>query len=381
MNECRIAIYPFSRISFALLNYLQSSNCNITEVFSLYGFGIVGKDISESDARQKVNLIAKSGEEIINNLADFDTLLITEWMKPAYEITDSLIYQDIVQKIKLAAENGKNIICLPKLKKADLKEIKSLCQQQNIQFRYCPSELGDLDKYGHKKRYEFCPISIPVVLVGGIINDIDCFECFLGLVKAFQNAGYNVAGFASDSSSTLFNITRLDPIMNSLRYSDDEKMLWINNCLFYISLKKKADIIIIQIPDAMMRFNDQAINGFGAKTFVYSQAVTANYCFGIVPWRFTDSHFLDSVSNNFKNRYGFQLNGVFSSNFLINDIDLKYGAEINPVFFRETKHVPPNIKNNIPIYTFGDSTYYDLACKQAISDLCLDERSELRNEH
>ena len=123
MSKEKINIYPFDK---EFLDILRNSskfkeNYEINKLISPRGWGYCGKDAGMIDYGEVLGLTVESSFE--GNLDECDTVIFT---KPNKEVD----YEEIIKnKIDLAIEKNKNIICLLDLEDEEINRIRKKCNK------------------------------------------------------------------------------------------------------------------------------------------------------------------------------------------------------------------------------------------------------------
>lgn len=96
--------------------------------------------------------------------------------------------------------------------------------------------------------------------------------------------------------------------------TDNDRIIRFNLFLSQLEHREKPDVLLIQLPGGLLRFNDAILNGFGIVPYFIAQAASCDYficcsindCFNQAFWK--------SISDDFKYRYGHEIDCVHLSN-------------------------------------------------------------------
>ena len=232
----------------------------------------------------------------------------------------------------------------PVLRKGDffLKECmeKALLQRKEVIFLSAwegniPEEIqGIIQKYPEQTKVKTCPVvlvqggdmkihepEVPVLLVGGLLREADCFAVFIKLVERFRREGSRIAGFSDHPLSGLFDLFSLDHIWGDREASEEEKVKKLNLYINFVARRRNAEIILLEAPDVLMKYNEAAPNGFGIRSHMLCQAVAPDYLVGCIPFDVAEGKLLDMLGEGLSYRLGCNFCAVHVSNVLLDTPD------------------------------------------------------------
>jgi len=348
-NIKNVAIYPFSAESIPVVNYLNKLNptYKISVLISPSGLGLVGKDASVADNREPMGIIVQGN---INNVLDqFDVLLITDGNE-----TDDM-HKHSYEYMLLAIENKKDIICAMTLSQEKLDAIILKSKQAGVDFNYCKGTLETsayFQSIQSQSRALYTP-STPIIFVGGLIEDANNYV-LLSMATKFKNQGYKVSAVCEKSDCKLYNFHIQPAFLKSKEYSEVEKITKYNQLINCIEELDNPDVILIQIPGGMMKYNNILTNDFGVYAYLISQAIQPDYFICCTMYGSFPSEFSSKISEDFSYKFGFEINCIHMSNKML---DYQESLQQRKLCFLQYSHSKVNnavdacnYEDNIPVF-------------------------------
>lgn len=326
INNEKIVIYPFSYKSFPEVKILLENKYEI-KVLSQLGTGLIGKDIAFSTNRKNSNiLVEKLDRKIITNC---DVLYI-----PEGNIEDPL-YLGIEEVLDFAIEAGIKIISAIDLKSTnlDLEKYDKFIDLHN-------SINKSLDSYFlsiKKNRLSYYSPKIPVIIIGGIFDIIDNQYITLALKKQFEENGYEVCCITKEITGKLFDcLTFPENFMNN-NHSIEARILELNSYIRASTELFKPQVLIIQVPFGMIRYNNYLENSFGSYAFMISQAITADYFICTATPERLDAKYYNEISDYFHRKYDNPISCLHISNYQPEITNSRSGTNQEFIFIDEKK--------------------------------------------
>lgn len=280
--------------------------CNhyaIDHVVSLRGTGYENKDAGEANLLSSQSIFVETDFE--KCLASSDTLLITE------EEKSEKVLAKAIEAMEFAGRQKKKVICAMELNDEVLAHVRSVCSD----FLYLPEqacEYLDIESQGLKK------INTPVVFVGGLFGDTEEFAVLCRLTEYFRKKNFRVSGIGCSTYCELLDLHTMPRFMQAGRSkTDNDRVIMFNHFLAQIEREEKPDIIFVQLPYGMMKFDDYTPNTFGIMAYIIAQSVCPDY---FVCCSFYDRfppEFWSAISTFIQGRFGFQLDCVHMTNLAL----------------------------------------------------------------
>lgn len=227
------------------------------------------------------------------------------------------IEYDLSSTVRLVLSFGKKIIFLENSYETVPEWLKEMNHcEENLDI-FCNEALWKQDDKlnGYEK------IGTPVILTGGIVEEADVFETTIVAASVLKDMGLRVAVITKEAAAQLFGFLDFT-ILYSKYENAAEKVSALNIAIRAVERNLVPDIIVIEAPDAMIRYNDIAPNGFGLCTYMLCQAVAVDFLICCMPYDLAQEGFIKLLSEDFKIRYGTEISIVHASNVLIDSIEL-----------------------------------------------------------
>ncbi len=268
MNEKRTLVYPYDVEFTPILRHSEMlSGYSIAALVSPQSWGFNGKDASAADGGDKLNISISSDFEGL--LSSCDTVMFSESEhKLDFDV-------NILPKVKIAAEKGKEIILLSDLEDENIEALEEICLKFKVKLKFF-SNMGDRFFNRDSDYYKLQKINTPVVFVTGVHEKIHKFEIQLSLREALINAGYKVSQVGTRSYCEMLGFHSFPQIMYNSCWSERTKILAFNHYIKDMENTEKPDVIIIGIPGGAMRLSENFAGRFGITAYEISQAVSAD---------------------------------------------------------------------------------------------------------
>ncbi len=296
-NKISTMIYPFDVESIPLIRHNNLiEGYDFKYIISPNGWGLVGKDVSIADEGQDLEINIESNFK--EYLEKCEAVLFSD---SSNKINfDKLIYPKIIE----AAEAKKEILCTIKLDQEKIKKINSICDRNNINFKYLRDKNSEAKSPIFEEIY---PINAPVIFVVGLTERTHKFEIQLSIRERLLEQGYNVCQIGSRSYCEIMGFHSFPDFMYNNQISESEKIILFNLYVKKIEIEEKPDLIVIGIPGGTMPFNNKFTNKFGILAYEVSQAILPDVVIFSTLYGNDSPEFLNSISNSYKYKYGFDI--------------------------------------------------------------------------
>lgn len=345
--HCDCAIFPFTESALPIIRHItlakQIELCHINSVYTWSGLGLSGMDAALICNYPPVGVpvlgtLTASNENWKTLIIDCDNIGNQYSMLSIEEITHSCL------------RSGKNILLICAEYKKLTQYLKQLLSDFPDQVKYLSADTSVL--YGQFGTPGYAPINIPVIIVGGLVQCCDSLEIILSLKEKFIKDGHNVACITSSNLGLLLGMHSYSFIFDNTDISEAQKALDLNDFVKNIIQMERPDAILIEAPDSMLKYNNIVPNGLGIQTYIVSQSIDPDLCICCFPEDLVANFFVESISHDFQNRYGFPICAVHRSNMVLDSIDILQNQAISYV---RTNEPPPLIRNHdehnsIPIF-------------------------------
>lgn len=318
----QVALYPFC---LELLPVVKSFNTIqdkyiLKKIISPLGYGLSGKDAGFIANQSDTGFIIS--DTLDEGSKDWEILLVTET-----ENIEKSLENEMISYIQRTLQVNKKVVYYVNDYKNINKKIKILHEKYEENFEII-NVFPKIDR-----KYEVTVsdmIQTPVVLVGGLIGKNDTGEVTLKLYEYLRNQGKNVMVFFNNPIGKIFGFESISSIFrqNVLEVEKIEKVhRIIQNC----ELKKHPDVIIIEAPDAIMRYSDMIPNGYGIWTYMLSLSVSFDYFVCCIPFESVNKQFIEYINDDIKNILGCSIDVVHAINVVLDGITTSESKKISIV--------------------------------------------------
>lgn len=365
----KVAIYPYSDNFYAFVKHFNKYNTflQVTELVSPTGWGINGKDAGVAYNKPEIGL--KISDDIHQAIENCDILMVAEC--ECNETFRKIIINDIITAI----ERRKEIICTMMLHEDELDIFHLKSKSLEVSFHYSPGEVHWLalkDILYIKPKRLYFP-KAPVIFVGELMDGLEGFDGVLAVTDYLKSQGYKTITIGAREYCEILGILSLPSFITQTTVSDNEKIIYFNNYIKYLDENEKPDLFVIQLPGAMMKYNDQFTNGFGVTPYLMSQAVQGDYFILSVQYDNIDTKFYNMLSETFTYRFGFGIDCIFMSNKMF-DRQNSIQAGKNTFLHLQQEMLDNAISNyyyeaETPIYNIDNLKDYNIMFDQLIEVL------------
>lgn len=302
-----ITIYPYHTGLLPIVRNMEKmqEQYKVEQLVSLPGSGLTGKDAGHVCNQFPLNITVK------------DSLGVSEeWsvlMLDGEKITDPELTEKIVEQ---AYREEKKIITFERYKQNIPEWRKELYEKFSVTEYPMTGSVKEIEEISHIHE-----ISVPVVLVGGLVEEADVMETVCVLTRLLKKRGLRIETFTTESFGRLFGFHDIstffennDPLGTTVEN--------INKFIYSVQEKTYPDLIVMMAPDSMIQYNSIVPNGYGIKTYMLCQAVCPDYCFCCVPEDLGVPEMLNALSEDFKGRYGVEITGAHISNLIIDAMQI-----------------------------------------------------------
>lgn len=351
----RIAVYPFNLecMAFSEFKDLLDADYCLSEAASPRCWGFAGKDIETVDGPEKIK---KSPKEFTK---ENDILLIPDFtIEP--DAAKSLI-KEIVSYIP----HVRKVICCAYFIDEQLDEIKEACKKAGAEFIYLLDfsaaeeefsyykTAGINEEFAIKNRNdkvlkEVVEINAPICAVSGEWEATGKFPIELKLLRCLRAQGYKVSMVGSNFCSLFFGVHRFPDFMLSGAVDETEKPYVFSRFLSQIVLNEAPDIMIVGVPGAMQRFNDQETNRFGVLPYITFQAMKPDYMVLAALYRENGKFAIEELINKCRYCYGVKPDTIHMSNEELERSDVFVDCV-------DTDHVNIDMVNSVIANEYADA--------------------------
>ena len=311
LEERKVLVYPFDRGFSPLVRYddYLYRKARFNSLVSPSGFALAGHDAGYANGVQTGMLVSKDLEKAIE---DNDIFLLANghW--------NLNLRKKAIESMMRAASMHKEIWCTILLSDEELENIRESCRQNDTEFTYFYHPANENFVLDTKLSRLRRPKSA-IIFVGEVMPGLDAYAIMLSLYKSFSNAGYRVCAVGDRSDCELFGIHSMPYFLRN-SVGEDLKIYGFNQYICELEEKEESAVIIIQLPGALIKYNNQLINGGGVLSYIVSQALQPDYMVTCVPFDTNECNSFVSLSETFLYKFGFGIDFIHMSNARVDSV-------------------------------------------------------------
>jgi peptide maturation system protein (TIGR04066 family) len=310
----KIVIFPVDRTSASLARYTSSLLMYEPVPLLPPSLSILeNQDISELDGGYFANI--KLSISYYDELSKSELIYFCD----SSSITDNDLYHDL---IKYAKGIGKEVI----ISKYLMARLDMLNENDMETIEY-------LDKSAVSKLIE---IDTPIISIFTQGRNCDQANIEMSLRKYFIDKKYRVMQIGTRICSELFGFNAIPDFLCEPSIDTMQKIVMFNRFVYNLSISENPDIIIIGVPEGIMKYNNRILNGLGVMPFIIQSAIQSDI--GIV----------SLYQNNYTKKYLDELM-----------LYCKYKLGVLPKYFNfaNTKQMKNIDDNSVTDYLFLNSEF------------------------
>ena len=308
-SKTKAAIFPYSAPMLPIIRHFNDfhQQYSIQDAMSWEGTGLCGKDIAFACNQPTFGIKVSAPNK---DLAPrWDTLLVG-----CCDLDNSFSSLDIYTYFRKYLDTDREILFVGGCSENSLEYITSLCQEY-------PSNAHQLS-FSRGLAYnfvdaQFSPVSVPIILVGGLASGDEVLEVILSLKKMFCDDGHTVSCITNSDMGLLLGMHTFNSIFNNYCLREDEKILHLNQMAREIIAAERPELLIVEAPDTIMKFADIAPNGFGIRTAMLNLALSPDMLICCMPFDFISRDYVEVIGKDWREKFGFPLIGVHVNNAIV----------------------------------------------------------------
>ena len=160
----------------------------------------------------------------------------------------------------------------------------------------------------------------PVLLIGGLIEQADTLEVLLRLTIQLKEEGFLPSVLSQHPMGVLFGFHNPYAILHHQTWTEVEKIGIFHGLVMNLERWERPDIIIMEAPDAIMRFNTKVPNGYGIYTYMSSLAIAPDAIVLCVPCDFAKSEMIEALNQDFMIRLNGSIVAAHISNIVLDNM-------------------------------------------------------------
>ena len=311
-----VALYPYCPELLPFVRHFEKMQDSyaLKRLVSPSGFALTGKDAAYACNHSNIGVVVT--DDLGLNEETWDTLLVTR--SRDIELNDE--EELLATTVENALCAGKTVLFFEK----SLADIPSkLLEIKNLYSDKLHFHTGDM--YSLKSGIPFMRylnMNAPVILVGGLFAEADTLEVLIHFAERLRAEKLCPAVLTRHPIGNLFGFHSIGHILDDTSITEAEKIARLNYIAKDIELSEGANVLLMEAPDAVMRYNDMAPNGFGIQTYMLCNAIPPDDFICCVPFSFGVGEVLDSIDEKLSGSLGTRITAVHLSNLLIDSVGL-----------------------------------------------------------
>lgn len=319
------ALFPFDSQLLPAVKLFEELQDKYTlrKLFSPPGFGLTGRDAGYSRNHPPVGMMVTDAQDPAD--PTWDALLLARTL--GTEAIDNVKLENAAEH---ALQSGKSVLYFDNYSTDVPKKLWTLSDAYpGMVSLYCGNTQTPVNQRFSWDEYRY--IDAPVVLVGGLAKEADTFEVVLRLTARLRADGFCVTAITRHPLGELFGLHTLTHIFDNKNLTEAEKILELNGFVRSLEATERPNLVLIEAPDAVIRYNNFAVNGFGIYTYMLCQAVSPDYFVCCVPCELAVGQFFQAISYDFEYRLGTPIHAAHVSNLVIDSMELIQAHSISYV--------------------------------------------------
>lgn len=316
----RAALYPFNAELLPIarhFNQLQTEY-HLVSLIAPLGYGNIGKDGGFSANHPNIGLVVE-GEDSFKS-EQWEYLIV---------IKERMVKIDL-KYIEAVLSAGKKVVFYINGNDSTLEDVKVLQKQYNESLTIIENTINFSNTSNDVEL-----MNVPVILVGGLLKRADVTEVIFKLSEYFRADGKQIDVYTNTAASSLFGFYSLLPLME-MDNNENNKTETIRTMISQNASKNYPDVIIIEAPDAVMKYSEVVPNDYGIRTYIISQAIAIDYFICCMPFELAQPKMIESLSQKMSFHLDCPISAVHASNIILDVSETLERKEIHIV------HVPIN---------------------------------------
>mgnify|MGYP001168321532 CR=1 FL=1 len=314
-SKIPIGIFPYRAELLPLVRNFEQlqEKYELKKIWTFRGASLANKDVAYACNHPQLALMA----EVMNDTEDI------EIEKLIVSIPPTMNKQNKEQTLKLVDrfnEKGKRTDIFFDDWGSNKTSLYRLARKHPSLLNLYPEEtILDLHQSAAEMRYR--KIETPIIFVGGLIENPDTTEIVCNIKSRFERDGVNCLVYCKHSIMALFGFHSIMPLLTANSIPVEQRIEFINFLANSHVEKKRPDLIIVEAPDGVLRFNDNTPNGFGINSYILAQAFQPDFFICNIPFEFAKFDLISLLSKDFELRFNTRLVAIHSSNIVLDSAE------------------------------------------------------------
>lgn len=292
----RIVLYPYSRRLSALADYI--------DLGGEYEIGGLAAD-RRSGLAGHGSRYGENAEGTYPVTDDLEAALAGSEVLALFEPEGEDEAYDVKGTAQKALRMGRDVVCCFYAEERARRELEAYAEEHGASVRFLYESFIE-DAVYTQGQYMFSGVYVPqakVVFAAGLLKGLDQQRVSLGLAKRAAERGYRAAVIGSGKWLPLIGYHDIGGLMEGNRVYGEETVRLLNSLIRKIDTEEKPDMLIVEIPGELMKFNEMVCGDFGVGMYKISQAVKAEEIVCSLPYGEYTEGFYNSVSEYAEKKY------------------------------------------------------------------------------
>lgn len=309
-----VGIFPFRAELLPIVKRFDQlqSKFILKRVFSYPGSGLVGKDAAYACNQPDVGIeVEQFGED---NLEEIETVILFNPLEKSKK-TD----EDLLQLSKTSLQHGRSVLLCCNFTDSVVESASELKESfPNFAFSF-DNNFPKERSFGKAMYYK--RLDVPVILFGSLVKNPDTLEAICYLNEYFSKIDMKCLVISNTSAGELFGFKNLSPILDSKDMADSTKIEEMNRYANDLVSELNPSFVLVEAPDAVMRFNDITPNGFGVLSYMVSQAFQPDHLICSIPFELAVPEMVKALSKDFEIRLGTPISAALATNIVVDSAE------------------------------------------------------------
>lgn len=261
----KIAIFPYDEdFSPFLINADSISDMEIKRVFSVQGWGYIGKSVC-------AGAVEKLEVENLFDIQEDNTYDVLAIVESEHILEESLLYK----AVEFVAQKGKNIWIFKKLTIEQYKKLKDICHKYSTVIHDFLNLEKQKPQFGEEEI--IYDIGVPVIAVAGMGEKTNKAKLQVDIYSCLCQDGYKAIWVSSRIEAFMFGGQGFPHFMYGNAFTEKKKILLYNHYLKWLEQTEQPDVILIGIPGGIMPDSKKQVGNFGITAFEILNAIVPDY--------------------------------------------------------------------------------------------------------
>lgn len=306
-------VYPFSESAISIVKYwIKNRKYNIKKLVTPKAWmNIKGQVIDGGKFNNGYKIGVSVSNDFEQEMQDCETVIFVDSMYTNY------MRDDLLRKMSYSIENSKNVVCCIELECKEEEYFDSLGKENKVTFeikkgKICCNETLE-DRF-------YKPEAI-IIGVGKLIDELDSSFTIIECINGYREEGYKAVAITTNKNLCAIDCCYYPDKLMKSGLNECEKVLYFNQFIRFVEQNEMPDIIIIDMPTAMMKYSGLIQNQFGVLPYIISQAVDIDYFILVAHIDAFNFEFYKKISQCFKYRFGYEIDVINVMNVIMDISD------------------------------------------------------------